>query len=91
MTFKREKKPILTIKKQNFSKSQLSHFSKGVDPSVGIFLKKKACVNLFAKKRLNFFTQKQDSFLSRTSINIISNIVLNAKKLRKNWNFTKSK
>ena len=40
---------------------------------------------------LNFLTQKQDSFLSRTLINIISNPVLNEKKLRKNWNLTKSK
>ena len=32
MTFKREKKPFLTIKKHNFSKFQVSHFSKGVNP-----------------------------------------------------------
>ena len=35
MTFKREKKPFLTIKKHNFSKFQVSHFSKGVNHGFG--------------------------------------------------------
>ena len=32
MTSQRKKKPFLGYKKQNFSKSKKSHFSKGVNP-----------------------------------------------------------
>ena len=96
MTLKREKKPFLTIKNGTFQSLNYHFFPKGLTQALAFFNKKHA-LTCFQKSDfwdfeiLNFLTQKQDSFLSRTLINIISNPVLKAKKIRKNWNLTKSK
>ena len=96
MTLKREKKPFLTIKNRTFRCPNYHIFPKGLTQALAFFNKKHALTCLQRSdfwdfEILNFSTQKQDSFLSRTLINIISNPVLNAKKIRKNRNLTKSK
>ena len=94
MTLKREKKPFLTIKNRTFQSLNYHIFPKGLTQALAFFNKKHACLqrsDFGDFEILNFLTQKHDSFLSKTLINIISNPVLKAKKIRKNWNLTKSK
>ena len=81
----------------DYKKSLKYHiFPKGLTQALALFNKKHALTCLQRSdfgdfEILNFLTKKHDSFLSRTLINIISNPVLKAKKIRKNWNLTKSK
>ena len=94
--FKEREETFFDYKKQNFSKSKYHIFPKGLTQALAFFNKKHAlsCLqrsDFGAFEILTFLTQKHDSFLSRTLINIISNPVLKAKKIRKNWNLTKSK
>ena len=96
MTLKREKKPFLTIKNRTFQSLKYRIFPKALTQALAFFNKKHALTCLQRSdfedfEILNFLTQKHDSFLSKTLINIISNPVLKAKKIRKNWNLTKSK
>ena len=90
MTLKREKKPFLTIKNRIFQSLKYRIFPKGLTQALAFFNKKHALTCL---QRSDFgdFEKKHDSFLTRTLINIISNPVLKAKNIRKNWNLTKSK
>ena len=89
MTLKREKKPFLTIKNRTFQSLNYHIFPKGLTQALAFFNKKHA-LTCFQKSDfwdfeiLNFLTQKQDSFLSKTLLNIFSNPVLNAK----NWEKT---
>ena len=80
MTLKGEKKPFLTIKNRTFQSLKYHIFPK---QALAFFNKKHACLqrsDFGDFEILNFLTQKHDSFLSRTLINIISNPVLKAKK-----------
>ena len=63
--------------KRPFQNPNYHFFPKGLTQAMAFFNKKHGLT--------------QDSFLSGTLLNIISNPVLNAKKLRKHWNLTKSK
>ena len=94
--FKEREETFLTIKNRTFQSLNYHIFPMGLTQALAFFNKKHALTcfqrsDFWDFEILNFLTQKQDSFLSRTLINIISNPVLNAKKLRKNWNLTKSK
>ena len=96
MTLKREKKPFMTIKNRTFQSLKYHIFPKGLTQTLAFFNKKHALTCLQRSdfgdfEILNFLAQKHDSFLTRTLINIISNPVLKAKKIKKNWNLTKSK
>ena len=83
MTLKREKKPFLTIKNRTFQSLKYHIFPKGLTQALAFFNKKHASLqrsDFGDFEILNFLTQKHDSFLSKTLINIISNPVLKAKK-----------
>ena len=90
MTSKREKKPFLTIKNRTFQSLKYHIFPKGLTQALAFFNKKHACLqrsDFGDFEILNFLTQKHDSFLSKTLINIISNPVLKAKKNKKKLEF----
>ena len=90
MTLKREKKPFLTIKNRTFQSLKYHIFPKGLTQALAFFNKKHACLqrgDFGDFEILNFLTQKHDSFLSKTLINIISNPVLKAKKNKKKLEF----
>ena len=91
MTLKTEKKPFLAIKNGTFQSLNYHIFPKGLTQALAFFNKKHALTcfqrsDFWDFEILNFLTQKQDSFLSRTLINIISNPV-ESKKIKKKLEF----
>ena len=90
MTLKREKKPFMTKKTRTFQSLKYHIFPKGLTQALAFFNKKHACLqrsDFGDFEILNFLTQKHDSFLSKTLINIISNPVLKAKTNKKKLEF----